>query len=376
MADGGRRPKVLVVGPVPPPFFGVATATDALLHSGVLAPQFQVLHVDTSDRRGLQNFGRLDLTNVVLGLRQVGGVLSAGLRHRPKLVYLVLSHNRLGFLRDALLVFASRATGAKVVCHLRHSRYADFYDESGWVMRRIIRGTFRRCTRVLVLGERLRAMALHVDPKATVMVAPNGCADYTGGRPLPPLPRGERPRVLYLSSLGTYKGVPIVLEGARRIAKAGIEAEFVFAGGWKSTKEESAALDFIESHRLQTIVKFVGSVSGDPKTDLLLSCDILVLPSFGEGHPWAIVEAMCGGLAVIATDTGAVAETVEDGRTGFVVPVGAVDEFCARLETLVTHPSMTRAMGAEGRLRYEELFTMRRSHELVAAALHEALAED
>ena len=68
-------------------------------------------------------------------------------------------------------------------------------------------------------------------------------------------------------------------------------------------------------------ITFLGPVSGQPKTDLLLDADIFVLPTYypREGQPWVLIEAMAAGLPIVTTDQAAIRETVDYGVNGFLV---------------------------------------------------------
>ena len=91
---------VLIVGPTPPPAHGISVLTEVLLQSG-LKQSFDVVHLDTADRRTLANVARLELHNVGLALYHGARFQWLLLRKRPALVYMPVSESRLGFVRTA-----------------------------------------------------------------------------------------------------------------------------------------------------------------------------------------------------------------------------------------------------------------------------------
>lgn len=92
----------------------------------------------------------------------------------------------------------------------------------------------------------------------------------------------------------------------------------------------------------------------------LSACDVLALPSTYEGFGIVQVEAMYLEKPVVATDRGGSVEVVEDGVTGLLVPFGDVEGLVAAIERLIDDPSLRRRMGAAGRARVLERFTVER----------------
>jgi len=372
--EADMNPGVVLVGPLPPPFHGVATATMAIMQSALLNGRFDIALLDTADRRELSNMGQFDFANISLGLRHAWQLLGIIRKRRPKLMHLTLSQNNGGFLRDTVFVVCARLSGVRVVAHLRGSRYVDFANSRGMFMRAVVRRTFAACSRVVVLGEGMRVMGQTLAPAAPIDVIPNGCADFVGLR-LTARTSGSSPvRLCFLSNLRQAKGVRLALEASARLKDAGHDIVLVLAGEWADEAEESRARAFVRERDLASVIELRGLVTGDAKTDLFLSSDVFLLPSYAEGHPWAIIEAMCAGLPVVATRTGAIPETVEDGVTGFVIPVDDVDALTDRLARLVSDSGLRERMGKDGRSAYERLLTVERSHRLLAQCWETAIS--
>jgi glycosyltransferase involved in cell wall biosynthesis len=100
---------------------------------------------------------------------------------------------------------------------------------------------------------------------------------------------------------------------------------------------------------------------------ILAQSQISVLASNWEGFPLSILEAMRAGLPVVASGVGGVAEAIEDGQTGYVVPQGQAEVFRDRVQRLLASPALRIQFGANGRRRYEQAFTL---EQLVARTLH------
>ena len=377
VGPGGTRP-VLIVGPVPPPYHGGAVFNESLLRAlnGRVGAR-PVLHLDTTDRRTLANLGRLDVTNAVLALRHAARLAWLLARHRPAVVYLPVSRNEWAFLRDALLIALARLGGARVVTHLHGSDLGAFYRQATPAWRWLVRRATRAVSAAAVLSPRLRDNYDGLLPPERVFVAPVGVDDlFPGGAP----ERGARPAapvtVAYLGTLAAEKGVLEVLQAVARLRGEGAPLALRLAGEWSEPAEGERARAFVAERGLGEVVRFEGSVSGNAKRSFLEEADVLVFPSVQrEGLPLVVLEAMSAALPVVATSTGAVADAVLDGETGWVVPVRDTGALAGALRRLMAAPAERLRLGKAGRHRFEAHFTSARAAAGVAELLEDACGE-
>jgi glycosyltransferase involved in cell wall biosynthesis len=359
---------VLLIGPVPPPHFGVAKAKRLMLDSSVLAERVRLIHLDTSDIRGLANIGKFDWHNALLGVRHVCRLVRLLATEHPDIAMLTASQGRFGLLRDAIFVRLARLFRSKVVVHLRGSGYAGLRETEGRCAAHDLRVILKHSSLVIVLGNSLVDMAHSVYPQSQVAVIPNGCPPAT--RPELVGRRDEgRPLLAYIGLLGPAKGLEEALKAARTVADVVPTLQFVLCGEWESPQYKAKVLQLVEELGITGIVRFPGPIAGEEKEALLGRAWVLVVPSHSEGHPWVIIEAMSAGLPVVATDTGAIAETVEDGATGFVVPIGDVDAMAMCITTLLRDDAIWKRMSEASVCRHRALFTVERSHSLLADEL-------
>lgn len=377
---GGRVP-VLVVGPVPPPYHGGATATQHLLDSG-LATEFRLVHVDTSDRRGLENIGRLDVGNIILAVLHFGRFMHLLVRTRPQLVYVPVAQNRLGFLRDCLFLFPALAARKPVVIHLHGGGFASFANRTDWFTRGLVGTMLRRVRRVIVLGEKLGRELRPLVATERIAIVPNGIQDAVGVRQpivagvdrLREAPLDAATSVLYLGTLMEAKGFLDLIEAVKRLVRQGRSVRLVLAGAFFRASDraqaETAARGF-ESH-----IDFAGVVHGEAKVSVLRSADIFAFPTRyeNEAHPYVLLEAMAAGLPVIATPRAAIPETVLDGTTGMLIPEGDIDALERAIASLDRDRVLRQRMGEAGRDRFEALYTLDRWSECMAAVLRDAIA--
>jgi glycosyltransferase involved in cell wall biosynthesis len=90
--------------------------------------------------------------------------------------------------------------------------------------------------------------------------------------------------------------------------------------------------------------------------DVLGAADIFALSSDYEGNPLSVIEAMAAGLPVISTVAGGVPELLQNGKEGFIVQPGRVEEFSEAMMTLLNDPTLRRSMGSSAAARARENF--------------------
>jgi len=172
------------------------------------------------------------------------------------------------------------------------------------------------------------------------------CGLETAFFDVPPHPVTTVPRLVCIGRLCAEKGQVLLIEAAARIVGAGVPLELVLAGDGPMRSELERQ---IAKHGLGPHVQITGWVSGDRVREELLAARALVLPSFAEGLPVVLMEAMALRRPVLATYIAGIPELVEPGRSGWLVPAGSVDELVAAMqECLALPPAVIREMGDAG----------------------------
>ena len=358
------KPRLIVIGPLPPPHHGVTISTALVLDNVALSKHFAVVHLDTSDHRSGRNVGRWDLRNVALGVRSVVQ-LARALSGAPGTVYLPISQSSGAFLRDSLFIWLAVLRGWRVAIHLRGSEMVPFYRAQLRPYRWWMRRTLARVLSAAVVGESLRGAFGGLVADERVVVVANGTPQVdlaTGAR--------QAAQVLFLSNLRRRKGVVESVTASCVVARRMPQARFVFAGAWEDDELEHALRSQAEPFRDR--IEFRGIVSGPKKAQLLASSSVLLFPPREpEGHPRVVLEAMAAGLPVVTTNRGAIAETVEDGVSGFVLAEPDPDALAERLISLLENDDLYSTMSRAALARYNERFTQGEADRRLAEWLHD-----
>jgi glycosyltransferase involved in cell wall biosynthesis len=354
--------RVLLLGPLPPPFGGPEVMTRALLAGLQSSRRLIVRHVDTQVSRSLAEKGgrQQQVRKALAGLAQALRVLLLIIRFRPAIVYLPLTNSPYfaGFLRDSLFILPALALGRKVAVRLHGGYY--FYAHTSGLRQAFVRALLSRVSLAMVQGARLQAEFNGLIHPARIVVVPNGVDDQpflaarqrAAARPRPEAPR----QVLFVGILVPEKGVRDVVAAIPLVPGA----VFVFAGEWPSAADEEEVRAALDVHGVTDRAVFKGVVTGDAKYDLFLSSHIFLFPSYFvyEGHSVSTVEALAAGLPIVCTDHGALNESVRDGWNGYFVPRSDPQSIARQLNMLLEDDVMRKQMGERSRQLYEQRFTL------------------
>jgi len=163
----------------------------------------------------------------------------------------------------------------------------------------------------------------------------------------PPLP-AER-RLVWVGRVCEEKGVPVLVEAAARLAREGLEFELELIGDGPLLPEIRAR---IAREGLERRVRTLGWAGSDAVRARLAAARVLVLPSFAEGLPVVIMEALALGRPVISTYVAGIPELVEPGVDGWLVPAGAVEALVAAMRAAIqASAAELERLGQAGRAR-------------------------
>nr|WP_298163857.1 glycosyltransferase [uncultured Pseudomonas sp.] len=160
---------------------------------------------------------------------------------------------------------------------------------------------------------------------------------------VPPVAMPAVPRLVCVGRLCEQKGQLLLMQAANLLAEQGQAFEIVLAGDGEMRAEIEA---LIERYGLQGRVRITGWISSEQVRAEILAARALVLPSFAEGLPVVIMEAMALRRPVLTTYVAGIPELVCQGENGWLFPAGAVEELTAALaDCLAQPPEVLQRMG-------------------------------
>jgi glycosyltransferase involved in cell wall biosynthesis len=276
--------------------------------------------------------------------------------------------SRASILRKSVFVLVSRLFGIPLIGHAHGGEFRIFYEqECGPLRRAYVRAIFRRFDRLIVLSPQWSELYRSIEPGLDPVVIGNTV-------PLPELDgtrRATPPVVLTLGRLNKGKGTYDTLQAIPRILARHPDTEFWFGGDGEveQVRELVACAAFARNVRL------LGWLGEEQKSQALRQASIFLLPSYNEGMPMAVVEAMAYGLAVAATPVGGIPEVVIDGRTGVLVRTGDSEDIARQVSALLADEDLRSRLGRDARELIRTRFDIADALKRIGALYDDLLAE-
>lgn len=248
------------------------------------------------------------------------------------------------FWRKACFALTARLFGVPSILHLHGSEMKTFYSALSPTGKRLVRWCLEHVEIVVVLSESWKTFISQVAPKANIHMINNY---VTLPVDAPSEPKPNKFDVLFLGIVGKRKGVYDLLECWPTVLKTLPHARLLIGGNGEVEHAKSVA----ESLNISHSVDFLGWIDGAIKTDLLKNADIFVLPSYNEGLPMSVLEAMSWSKPVITTMVGGIPELITQHQDGILIEAGDQQALADAITFLGKDVQNRKAMGDRAKVR-------------------------
>lgn len=248
---------------------------------------------------------------------------------RPDLIHAHMSYKG-SFHRKYYLYKLSVFFNIKYVVHLHGSQFKDYYYGSSNKQKAKISQLLSGCHRMIVLGEEWDKAIKSIEPTAKTIIIQNAIRI-----PEEKIQWNEDVlKVLFLGVLIARKGVSDLLDAIGVLHKEGHldklnrDIKFIIAG---SGEQEDMLKKKADDLGIVNYVEFTGWVTADEKPSYLMDSQFMVLPSYNEGLPVAILEAISYGLPIISTKVGSIDEAVVQNKNGCLIEPGDISSLISEV---------------------------------------------
>ncbi|MGH9845690.1 MAG: glycosyltransferase [Blastocatellia bacterium] len=330
-SEAGQRPRVLMVGAHPTKTLGgISTLISDILRSP-LTRTFEVRHI-VSQVDEYKRFGKL-----LLAVTALARFVRALLQWRPQLVYIHVGGNA-SLYRKIAFIILGRLAGQYVLVHCHAGNFEPYFAEQGRLGRKLILWGLGRSSKFIAVSLAMQRLLRSLWPEIECVMVPYGinASIFAGGR----APANHSVRLLFIGKMGFLKGEQDLLRALQSVVKVAPNFRLDMLG----QRSDTIAAECRESG-LQPLIDHLGPVSLEERLAFFKRADLFVLPTYAEGTPISMLEAMAAGLPVVSTPVGGIPDVVEDGVEGYIVEPGNVEALADRLARLINDPEQRRRMG-------------------------------
>ncbi len=267
------------------------------------------------------------------------GAFSKELKNNcPDIVHI---HSSFGpsFYRKMPFIYMACRKGIPVINHIHGAEFETFYDKASNRKKELIGKVYNTCQMLIALSDEWKDNLKKVVPEEKICVLENYCI-------IPELTSDKRKnQILFLGEIGKRKGcfdIPHIYE---RTLSQMEDTPLIMAGDGEVAEVKAL---FEDKEVIDTVV-FPGWVRGEDKDKLLRESSIFLFPSYNEGMPMVVLEAMAYGLAIVTTNVGGIPKLIDDGVSGYICEPGDIQTISDRLVALLSDETKGTEMGKVAR---------------------------
>jgi glycosyltransferase involved in cell wall biosynthesis len=347
-----RKPRILILSPPLTAVSGFSTHANQLMACS-LAQRYELRHFcvgsEGKNESRLQKLFRLLVSPLSL--------FWLNIVQRPDIVHINTGLDRKAYWRDLVYLAVVKLTGGKVVNQIHGGPMPDKFFPHNAPLTWLLRKGLGASNAVTVLSLKEYEAYTAFVPEVLVAHIPNAIELPAPLEKIQPSDASQPLRLIYIGRLVREKGVFEALDAIAQLHRSGHRLQFDIAGGGKAEEELRKRVITLG---LDQVVHFHGPVFGNEKTRLWQNADVLVFPSYSEGLPYSLLEAMAAGTPAITCPVGAIPDVVQHGVHGLFVPPRDVAAIAGAIASLDRDRALLHRMACAGRARVLEQYTTAR----------------
>jgi len=240
------------------------------------------------------------------------------------------------FRRSAIFVKIAKFFHKKVILHIHGGGFREYYATNPQKISSILNS----CDCIITLTESWQTFFKQITTCKHIEIIEN----ITSPPQSKAIPNDSKFHLLFLGLVTEQKGIYDLIEV---IAEHKVEFDNKLTLHIGGNGEKGKLIDLISKNNIADLITYEGWVSGDKKTDLLNIADAFILPSYAEGLPISILEAMSYGLPILSTPVGGIPEIVENGVNGYLFQPGDKNGIFQAILQLLSNKDLAKQMGDE-----------------------------
>ena len=296
-----------------------------------------------------QNNRMYGLLRVVTFIKSLFQIIAYHLLYNVDVVHIHMA-SRWSFKRKAIVTHLSKLLGSKVVIHLHGAEFKYFYhEECNKNQQAKIRQLFNKSDKIIVLSKQWyewvseiteNTQKIHIIYNAVPVIQTRDSAYQHG-------------LILFLGRLGKRKGVGDLILAFSNIAKEYPDAHLALGGDGDIAKYK----DLVTRLQLEARITFLGWLCAEAKQRWMEKAAIYILPSYNEGFPMGVLEAMSAAVPVIASTAGGIPDAITHKKEGLLVNAGDIGAITSAIRTLLSDKEQGRQYSRNAKEKFLNNFS-------------------
>lgn len=342
---------------MPPPFHGANIDNENLI-THWNSSDYIIIPFDISDKnKKPETIGRINLRNIIVSCKNIIKlVIHFASGKYYDIILLNIAQNTVGILRDSSFIIACKIfTKAKIVCRFPGGDFLQYFRNTPWI-RPFIRQVLIQIDLLITEGKMINEQFSEIDKSIKVRSAHIGIPTSNSSDKI-----SDKPNFLVLYMIGIHrkeKGFWDVLESMPYVLKKNPKVKFEFVGDISENFISAKAIKkFLLKHNIGNCITFHGVKYDDQKEELFKQSSVMILPSYSEGFPTSILEAMSFGLPIIASKVGVIPEVILNGENGYLIEPGDWKRLGDLIVKLSENKQLVREIGETNRSKFLSHYT-------------------
>ena len=326
---------------------------DRSVHGGVSAVVNNYYHVGLDKRVALHYIGTMVDGSKARKLLQAIGAYIRFLFHisRSQIVHVHMAADA-SYYRKSVFIHTAAFFHKKLVIHEHGGDFQNFYYQKSERQRKKIQKTLNKADCFIVLSEEWKAFFTQIVNPSKIKILENGipvkkraCKDY------------DNHKAVFLGRLATTKGIRELIESVPKIKCQYSDFELFLGGVWEEEELRKLAEEQAET------IHFLGWIDERQREKVLEECSIFVLPTYFEGQPISLLEAMEAGCAVVVSKVGGIPQIVTDQINGILIEPKSTESLVQGLHQVMENKEFREKLGIAARKTVLERYDIQRGIE-------------
>jgi len=259
------------------------------------------------------------------------------------------------FWENAYYIFVSKIFGIPITIHYLGA--LDLYFNScSNTEKYLIKLVLNLPDKVILLSKKAQILAETIIPSPKLAIIPSNVniTSFTNNLTKRKSLEDGIVRILFVGGADPFrKGIYDVINSIALVAKENLNIKFIFSGG----KSIQSLANYWEDLGLSDYIEYIGWIPEESKVDLYHQVDILVLPSYNEGLPYVIIEALASGLPIVASTIGGIPEVILNGENGYLIEPGDTNTLAKYIALLVKDKALRESIRLKNISRAEQNYS-------------------